>query len=57
MDVIKKKVLDDRLPYITQNLMMTQEFYGHIIQAGIFTDEMLNGIKVSLIMFMCIYSC
>jgi hypothetical protein len=46
MDAIKKKVLGDCLPYLNQNLVLNQEFYGHLTQAGIFTDGMLNGIKV-----------
>ena len=46
MDRLQKKVLDENLLYLQENVVLTESFYAGLIQNEIFTEDMLKTIQV-----------
>lgn len=47
MNQIQKKVLDENLQFLQENLVLDETFYAGLIQNEIFTEDMVRTVKVS----------
>ena len=46
MDPVEKRALDSNMRFLQNNLVLTEELYGGLIQHRVVTDDMMDKIRV-----------